>query len=64
MAPAEQAALVHTPEGNELLDPEADLKVDNRRKQSNRDKRAAKGSRYMGIFPPKPPPISIGTTVI
>ena len=45
MAPAEQAALAHTPGGSELLDLEADLKVDNRRKQSNRDERAAKQRR-------------------
>ena len=38
MAPAEQAALANTPGGSELLNLEADLKVDNRRKQSNRDK--------------------------
>ena len=41
MAPSEQAALVHAPGGQNIeLEPEA--RTDDRRKQSNRDRRAAK----------------------
>ena len=42
MAPAEQAALAHVPGALDNMDVENELKDDGRRKQANRDKRAAK----------------------
>eukprot|EP00435_Cladocopium_sp_Y103_P017963 s5122_g4.t1 len=45
MAPAEQAALAHIPGGSEIMDIEQEGHGDNRRRQANRDKRAAKARR-------------------
>eukprot|EP00435_Cladocopium_sp_Y103_P039450 s818_g10.t1 len=45
MAPAEQAAMVHAPGGGEVMDLENETRGDGRRRQANRDKRAAKARR-------------------